>query len=129
MQNPINYSKSKMAKYIFSAARIAGFSFGFPILLGYLMFDHRPVAHFYFAITLLAVWGVSIIPRVYFSLIFVKWIVRSTCIAAAIATAPMIYGDLTLIYGADYPATILRFFIVLIELILFAETFKKQNLQ
>ena len=39
----------------------------------------------------------------------------------------MIYGDLNLIYGADYPAMILRLFIVLIELVLFAETFKSKD--
>jgi hypothetical protein len=111
---------------MFNAARIAGICFGFPLLLGYLWFlkYHGFIETAYFASALLAVWGVPCIPRRYFSSTNIKYLVRIVCCLAVITTLPMIYKDITLINGADFPAVGLRSIIIIIEAIYFAETFR-----
>ncbi len=112
---------------MYNAARIIGIFFGLSILLGYLWYlkYHGLIETTYFVTTLLALWVVPVIPRRYYLSTYIKYLVRFICGIAVIATVPMLYKDLTMIYGADYSAAILRSLIILIELVLLTETIKR----
>lgn len=115
---------------MFNAAKIAGICFGFPLLLGYLWYlqYHGFIETAYFASTLLAVWGIPMVPRRLFASIYIRYLVRFVCCLAVIAALPMIYKDIILINGADLPAAGLRSIIIIIEAIFFAETYRKTTL-
>ncbi len=113
---------------MFIAARIGGIFFGFPLLLGYVWFlkYHGYMETTYFITSLLAVWGVAAIPRHFYqSSILTRYFVRIICACAVISTLPMIYRDITLINGADFPAVAIRSIVVAVEIIMLVETYKK----
>jgi uncharacterized membrane protein len=113
---------------MFNIVRIIGICLGFPLLLGYLWFFkyHGRIETTYFVTSLLAVWGVAVIPRHFYkSSKLTRHLVRIICASAVISTMPMIYKDITLLNGADFPAVVIRSIVVAVEIILLVETYKK----
>jgi uncharacterized membrane protein YhfC len=113
----------KMNNSTYQVARAMGVLIGFPMALGYVWYlSHQSTtATIYFLSSIGALWGLAVVPRKLYQSSTVKMIVRILCLIAILSALPMIYGDIKLV---DYAAIIIRFSVIVIDILLFIETYE-----